>query len=65
MAMSPVVNFLNVRVEFKVVECHLSNLRKGCVALSNLRVEGPYMIEKGVHNSCLHTRIEEIDLKLI
>ena len=38
MAMSPVVN---VAVEFKVVQCHLSHLRKGRVALSNLRVKGP------------------------
>ena len=37
--MTPVINF--VTVDFKVVQCHLSNLRKGRVALSNLRVKGP------------------------
>ena len=41
MAMSPAVNFVNVPVDFKVVQCRLSNLRKGCVVLSNLRVKGP------------------------
>ena len=36
--------FSNVHVQFKVVQCCLSNLRKPCVALSNLRVKGPYLI---------------------
>ena len=38
----PCQYFLNVPVAFKVVQCHLSNLRKCHVALSNLRVKGPY-----------------------
>ena len=33
--------FLNVPVDFKIVQCRLSNLRKGRVALSNLRVKAP------------------------
>ena len=39
--------FLNVLVDFKVpgiVQCRLSNLRKGPVALSNLRVNGPIIV---------------------
>ena len=34
--------FLNVPVDFKVVQCRLSNTRKCHVALSNLNVKGPY-----------------------
>ena len=36
--------FLNVPVDFNRVQCHLSNLRKCHVALSNLRVKGPYKL---------------------
>ena len=32
---------LNVPVDFKVVQCRLSNLRNSPVNLSNLRVKGP------------------------
>ena len=32
--------FLNVPVDFKIVQYHLSNLRKDHVVLSNLRAEG-------------------------
>ena len=39
--MSPVISFLNVPLDLKVVQCCLFNLRKCSVALSNLRVKGP------------------------
>ena len=44
MAMSPVVIFLNVPDNFKVVRCRLLNLRKCHVALSNLRIKGPFTV---------------------
>ena len=34
--------FVFLSVDFKRVQCRLSNLREGCVALSNLRVKGPH-----------------------
>ena len=40
----PCLYFSNVPVDFKVVRCRLSNLRKRRVALSNLRVKGPFVI---------------------
>ena len=36
--------FLNVPVDFKVVQCPLSNLRKCHVGLSNSRVKGPLAV---------------------
>ena len=33
--------FSKFPVGFKVVQCSLSNLRKRCVTMSNLRVKGP------------------------
>ena len=33
--------FFTVSVNFKIMQCRMSNLRKGSVALSNLRVKGP------------------------
>ena len=39
MTMSTVVIFQ--MFDFEVVQCRLSNLRKRCIALSNLRVKGP------------------------
>ena len=41
MALSPVVIFVDALVDFKVVQCRLSNLRKRHAALSILRVNGP------------------------
>ena len=35
--------FSNVPVDLKVVQCRLSNVRKRLVALSILRVKGPYI----------------------
>ena len=49
--MSPVVIVvivLIVPVDFKVVQCRLSNLRKGCVALLKLRVNGPHSGERRI-----------------
>ena len=58
-----VVNFFNFPVDFKVVQCRLSNLRKGHVALSNLRVKGPYLVRwylrySGARNK--HVNLESI-----
>ena len=35
--------FVFLSFDFNRVQCRLSNLRKGCVSLSNLRVNGPEM----------------------
>ena len=40
----PVCYFLNVPVNFKVVQCRLLNLRKCHIALSNLRIKGPFTV---------------------
>ena len=43
--MSPVtIIFPKFPVDFKIVQCRLSNLRKGSNALSNLRVKAPHSI---------------------
>ena len=39
----PLSLFLNAPGDFKRVQCHLLTLRKGNVALSNLRVKGPLL----------------------
>ena len=44
--------FLLLSVDFKRVQCRLSNLRKGRVALSNLRVNGPQLAP----SLCAHCR---------
>ena len=48
----PCQYFLNIPVDFKVVQCCLSNIRKCHVALSNLRVKGPLY---GTH--CVTTNV--------
>ena len=47
--------FLNVPVDFKLVQCRLSNLRKCYVALSNLRVKGPLYQKHKMDTSMLST----------
>ena len=44
--------FLFLSVDFKRVLCRLSNLREGGVALSNLRVKGHILRQKG--SGCMH-----------
>ena len=39
--------FSNVPVDFKVVQCCLSNFRKRRVTLSNLKVKGPHRSTEG------------------
>ena len=39
--------FLNDPVDFKIVQCRLSNLRKGRVTVSNLRVKCPMKPRRG------------------
>ena len=47
---------LFISVDFKRVQCRLSNVRKGRVTLSNLRVNGPYVEKIPMAVSCVHQR---------
>ena len=47
--MPPVIFLFTVPVDFKIVQC-LSNLRKGSVALSNVRVKGPGLGRAGTES---------------
>ena len=53
MAVAPIVIFFNVSVDFKGVQCRLSILRNGRVALSNLMVKGPSS-EMPNHNDAVY-----------
>ena len=48
--------FLFFSVDFKRVQCRLSNLRKGHVALLNLRVKGPSNHSNGPKLHCVKGR---------
>ena len=60
----PCQYFVNVPVDFKVVQCCLSNLRKCHVALSTLRVKGPLHGPTASLLMYLHIKVKCIEGKL-